>query len=77
MLFRSVRKEGKKYVEGVILCNRFKGLFRNISPRLALALAMTEKIEKTERRKIMEERHCSEVESAIMIAQNMQLLTAL
>lgn len=71
MLFRSVRKEAKKYVEGVILCNRFKGIFRNIPPRLALALAMTEKIEKAERRQIMEQEKCTEVEAALKIAQQM------
>jgi conjugative transfer ATPase len=70
-LFRSVRKEAKKYVEGVILCNKFKGLFRNIPPRLSLALAMTEQTEKAERQKIMQQYHCSEVEAAMCIADQM------
>jgi hypothetical protein len=70
-LFRSVRKEAKKYVEGVLLSNRLKCLFRNVPPRLSLALAMTEKHEKAERRKIMEEKQCSEVEAAIYIAEQM------
>ncbi len=70
-LFRSVRKEAKKYVEGVILCNRFKGLFRNIPPRLALALAMTETHEKTERLKIMQQKGCSEIEAAMVMAEAM------
>ncbi len=69
LLFRSVRKEARKYVEGVILCNRFKSLFRNIPPPLALALAMTEKVEKAERRNLMERYNCTEVEAAIKIAQ--------
>lgn len=68
MLFRSVRKEAKKYVEGVILCNKFKGLFRNVPPRPALALAMTEKVEKAERRVLMEQYACTEVEAAMKIA---------
>jgi conjugative transfer ATPase len=70
-LFRSVRKEAKKYVEGVILCSRFKGLFRNIPPRLSLALAMTETHEKTARRKIMQAKGCSEIEAAIYMAEEM------
>lgn len=68
-LFRSVRKENGKFVEGVILCNRFKGLFRNIPPRLSLALAMTEKNEKAQRRLIMEQYRCTEVEAASKIAR--------
>ncbi|HEX4045124.1 MAG TPA: conjugative transfer ATPase [Gammaproteobacteria bacterium] len=70
-LFRSVRKEARKYVEGVLLCNRFKGLFRNIPPRLSLVLAMTEKSEKAERKKIMEQQNCTEIEAAIFIAKKM------
>lgn len=71
MLFRSVRKASGKYVEGVLLCNRFKGLFRNIPPRLALALAMTEKSEKAERSQLMQQFNCSEIEAAQMIADKM------
>jgi conjugative transfer ATPase len=72
-LFRSVRKEAGKFVEGVLLCNRFKGLFRNVPPRLSLALAMTEKNEKADRKKIMEQKGYTEVEAAIMIAKNVIL----
>lgn len=71
MLFRSVRKEAKKYVEGVLLCNRFKTLFRVVQPKLALALAMTEKNEKAERRLLMEKYGCTEAEAAIKIAKSM------
>jgi conjugative transfer ATPase len=70
-LFRSVRKEAKKYVEGVLLCSRFKGLFRNIPPRLALALAMTEKHEKAERKKLMGQFNCTEIEAAMKVAETM------
>lgn len=70
-LFRSVRKAAGKYVEGILLCNRFKGLFRNIPPRLALALAMTEKHEKAERRTLMREYGISEIEAAKVIAERM------
>lgn len=34
------------FVEGVILCNKSKEFFKNIPPRLALALAMNERHEK-------------------------------
>ncbi|MCW5588131.1 MAG: conjugative transfer ATPase [Legionellales bacterium] len=71
-LFRSVRKAAKKYVEGVLLCNRVKGLFRNVPPRLSLALAMTEKHEKAERRQLMNKYHISELEAAKWIAKSME-----
>lgn len=71
-LFRSVRKAARKYVEGVLLCPRIKALFRNVPPRLSLALAMTEKHEKAERRKLMNQYHISELEAAEKIAKDMQ-----
>ncbi|MBX9706281.1 MAG: conjugative transfer ATPase [Gammaproteobacteria bacterium] len=71
-LFRSVRKAAKKYVEGVILSNRVKGLFRNVPPRLSLALAMTEKHEKAERRKLMDKHNISELEAARLIAKQLE-----
>jgi conjugative transfer ATPase len=70
-LFRSVRKSAKQYVEGVMLCQRFKGLFRNIPPRLSLALAMTEKHEKAERKAIMNEFNCTEIEAVQKIARRL------
>jgi len=72
-LFRSPRKEAGKFVEGIILCNKFNALFKNVPPRLALALAMTEKIEKAERKRIMQQHNCSEVEAAIKVAASMIL----
>jgi conjugative transfer ATPase len=71
ILFRSVRKDRGKYVEGVLLCNRLKGLFRNIPPRLSLALAMTEKEEKAERKQLMQRYGYSEVEAAMHIAKQL------
>ncbi len=70
-LFQSVRKAAGKYVEGIIMCNRFKGLFRNIPPRLPLALAMTEKHEKAERKKLMKQYSISEIGAAKLIADRM------
>lgn len=72
MLFRSVRKEAKKYVEGVLLCNKIKTIFRNIPPALALALAMTEKHEKAECKQLMLEYGCNEVEAAMRVAVKLQ-----
>ncbi|WP_237656553.1 hypothetical protein [Cronobacter turicensis] len=37
------------------------------TPALYLALAMTEKHEKAERMRIMQEQHCNELEAAMMI----------
>ncbi len=70
-LFRSVRKASKKYVEGVLLCPKVKALFRNVPPRLSLALAMTEKHEKAERRKLMKQYKITEIEAAKKIANQM------
>ncbi|PIQ43251.1 MAG: conjugative transfer ATPase [Gammaproteobacteria bacterium CG11_big_fil_rev_8_21_14_0_20_46_22] len=71
-LFRSVRKASRKYVEGVLLSNRVKALFRNVPPRLSLALAMTEKHEKAERRQLMEQHNISELEAAKLVAKSME-----
>lgn len=72
IMFRSVRKEAKKYVEGIILSNKVKALFRTIPPPLSLALAMTEKNEKSERKKLMERYNCTEIEAANRIATEMK-----
>lgn len=70
-LFRSVRKSTKKYVEGVLLSNRIKALFRNVPPRISLSLAMTEKHEKAERHNMMKQHNISELEAAKLIAKKM------
>ncbi len=67
-LLLSARKEPGKYVEGVVLSDNLEALFRNVPPPLSLALAMTEKHEKAERAAIMEERGCSELEAAHVMA---------
>lgn len=68
-LLLGARKEPGKYVEGVVLADQVETLFRNVPPPIALALAMTEKHEKSERRKIMDELGCSEVEAAEEVAR--------
>lgn len=69
LLLLSARKEPGKYVEGVVLSDKIETLFRNVPPALSLALAMSEKHEKAQRRKIMDELGCSEVEAAYEVAK--------
>ena len=69
LLLSSAKKEPGKYVEGVVLSDEFQSLFRNVPPSLSLALAMTEKHEKAERKKLMDEFSCSEYEAACVIAE--------
>ena len=52
----------------MVLSASMQALFRNIPPPLPIALAMTEKHEKAERRAIMERENCSELEAAYRVA---------
>lgn len=70
-LFLSARKEKGKYTEGVLLSPRLQGLFRNVPPRLYLAMAATEQSEKHQRRQLMQQLGCSELEAVQHIAQQM------
>lgn len=65
----SARKEPGKFVEGVVLADQIQALFRSVPPPMALALAMTEKHEKAERAKLMEEHGISEMEAARLVAK--------
>lgn len=67
-LLQSARKEPGKYVEGVVLSDKLETLFRSVPPPLTLALAMSEKHEKADRQKIMQEHGCSEYEAACRVA---------
>ncbi|WP_434339404.1 conjugative transfer ATPase [Motilimonas cestriensis] len=67
-LLLSIRKEPKKYAEGAIISGKIEQLFRSVPPSLFLALAMTEGYEKADRAKLMEEHDISEVDAALMIA---------
>lgn len=71
MLFLSARKEKGKYTEGVLLSPKIKGLFRNVPPRLYLAMVATDQDEKNHRANIMKEYQCSEVEAVKIIARQM------
>ena len=60
-LMRQARKEPGKYVEGVVLCDRFAPmLFRNVPPAHTLALAQTEQHEKAHRQALMDEHQLSD-----------------
>ncbi|MGQ8629840.1 hypothetical protein ACUTHP_28005, partial [Klebsiella pneumoniae] len=56
------------YTEGVVLASRIEALFRAVPPSLYLALGMTEKEEKAERKALMVEHGISELEAAKRIA---------
>jgi len=64
----SSKKSAGQYTEGVILTDGLNLSFRNVPPALTLALAMTEKEEKSERMRIMEEKGCTEAQAAEDVA---------
>ena len=72
-LMESATKSPPKYTEGVILSKTAQVLFRNVPPALPIALAMTEKHEKAERRKIMKELGVTELGAAQEIARRISL----
>ncbi|EPC00597.1 hypothetical protein L861_06565 [Litchfieldella anticariensis FP35 = DSM 16096] len=70
-LMLSATKVPKKYTEGVVLSGRLEALFRVVPPSLYLALAGTEGEEKAERKEVMDELGCSELDAAIEIARRL------
>jgi len=70
-LLLSANKEPGKYTEGVVLSRNHDFLFRSVPPSLFLALAMTEGEEKRERRLLMEEHGCTELEAAFYVAEKL------
>jgi len=71
-LMLSATKCPGKYTEGVVISDSVNGLFRNVPPPLALALAMTEKNEKAARQKLMDKHNCTELDAAFMIAKQIE-----
>ncbi|HBQ6181117.1 TPA: conjugative transfer ATPase [Klebsiella pneumoniae] len=59
------------YTEGVVLARKVEALFRVVQPSLYLALGMTEKEEKQQRRVLMEQYGCSELEAAFRVADEL------
>lgn len=70
-LFLSAKKEKAKYTEGVLLSPKLQGLFRNVPPRLYLAMAATEQDEKNQRRVLMQKLNKTELEVVDYIANQM------
>ena len=70
-LLLSARKEPGLYTEGVVLSDTFEARFRHVPPPLYLALAMTEKHEKAERQRLMDQDGLSEVEAALKVAERL------
>jgi conjugative transfer ATPase len=70
-LLLSARKEPGQYTEGVVLSDTVEALFRHVPPPLYLALAMTEKHEKAERQRLMDQDGLTEVEAAIRVAERL------
>jgi len=70
-LLLSARKEPGQYTEGVVLSDTVEALFRHVPPPLYLALAMTEKHEKAERQRLMDQNDLTEVEAAIRVAERL------
>ena len=71
-LLSSVKKYPKVYAEGVLLGENYQGLFRNIPPRIALALAMTEQNEKAERQALCDQFGYSDLEAVEQIAEKLK-----
>ena len=69
----AARKSPHQYTEGVILTDELKMLFRNVPPPIALALAMTEKDEKSRRYELMAEHNCTELEAVEHVAREISM----
>ncbi|MGP3591460.1 conjugative transfer ATPase [Vagococcus sp. WN89Y] len=65
------------YTEGVVLAKKVEALFRVVPPSIYLALGMTEKEEKAERRTLMKAHQCSELEAAFLVARKLDRLRGL
>lgn len=75
-MMESAVKEPPKYTEGVLISATGQWLFRNVPPPLPIALAMTEGHEKAQRRRLMEEFGCTEVQAAYKVAEQLAVARA-
>lgn len=64
----SAKKSDRKYTEGVVLATNMEALFRVVPPSLYLALGMTEKHEKAERKQLMMQHGYTELDAALEVA---------
>lgn len=69
VLINSAVKKSNQYKEGVVISPSLQTLFRNVTPALPLALAMTGPEEKKQRKVIMTEHNCNELEAAYIMAE--------
>lgn len=69
----SAKKADKKYTEGVVLATSMEALFRVVPPSIYLALGMTEKHEKAQRKQLMQQHQCSELDAALMVARDLDI----
>lgn len=74
---KDLRKYPKLYAEGYLLGDKHSGIFRNIPPRIALALAMTEQSERAERVALQKKHHLSELEAVACMAKGFEQPPAL
>lgn len=73
LMLLSAKKSDKKYTEGVVLATNMEALFRVVPPSLFLALGMTEKHEKAQRKQLMQQHQCSELDAALMVARDLDI----
>tara|TARA_R110000868_G_scaffold266583_1_gene525837 strand:- start:54026 stop:56866 length:2841 start_codon:yes stop_codon:yes gene_type:complete len=71
-MIHSLRKEKRKYVEGLFLSNSGAYLYRNVPPRESLALAMTDPDENAERERLVRKYQCDGVEASLLMAQQLR-----
>lgn len=72
LMITSACKSARQYTEGVVLSKNVECLFRIVPPSLFLALAMTEKDEKAERMKLMNEFNINELDAAIKVSEKLE-----
>ncbi|MDE8035232.1 conjugative transfer ATPase [Actinobacillus equuli subsp. equuli] len=73
IMLSSAKKADRKYTEGVVLSTNMEALFRVVPASIFLALGMTEKEEKAERKQLMAEHHFSEVDAALVVAKRIDV----
>lgn len=72
-LIKFPTKESGAFVEGISISDNFPDtLIRYVLPPTILALAQTEKTEKDNRKRLMQEKQCTELEAAMYIAEDIR-----
>lgn len=71
-LVSDIRKYPGIYSESVLLGKCYQGLFRNVPPRIALSLALTDPDERTQRAKLQKEKGMAEMQAVEWMAEEMK-----